>query len=147
MPSILVVDDSEGCRAYLTTLLGRAGYEVHELPNGKSIALFLAFIPVDAIITDLFMPGADGLETIRSVKVLAPETPVIGITGAAWRMDDCYIRAMTALGAAAVLLKPLDGDAVLQAVQQAIAGGVSAQPGDDSVAIGRAAETPVRQRR
>lgn len=121
MPSILVIDDNEGCRAYLNALLSRSGYEVHELANGRSIAAFLAATPVDAIITDLFMPGADGLETIRSVRQLASAVPVIGITGAAWRMDDCYIRAMTILGAAAVLLKPLEGDAVLSALERAIA--------------------------
>jgi DNA-binding NtrC family response regulator len=120
MPSVLVIDDSEGCRAYLTTLLSRAGYHVHELPNGESVAAFLAESPVDAIITDLFMPGADGLDTLRSVKQCAPDVPVIGITGAAWRTDDCYIQAMIVLGAAMVLLKPLDGNALLSALEWAI---------------------------
>jgi DNA-binding NtrC family response regulator len=120
MPCVLVIDDNEGCRAYLNALLSRSGYDVHELPNGRSIEAFLAAIPVDAIITDLFMPGADGLETIRSVRRVAPSVPIIGVTGAAWHVDDCYIRAMTILGAAAVLLKPLDGDAVLSALERAM---------------------------
>jgi DNA-binding NtrC family response regulator len=121
MTSVLVIDDSEGCRAYLTALLSRAGYDVHELSDGRCIAGFLAATEVDAIVTDLFMPGLDGLEILRSVKQLAPDMPVIGITGAVWRADDCYIRAMTALGAATVLLKPLDGDALLLALDRAIA--------------------------
>jgi DNA-binding NtrC family response regulator len=131
MPSVLVIDDNEGCRAYLNALLSRSGYDVHELPDGRSIAAFLAATPVDAIITDLFMPGADGLETIRSVRQVAPRMPIIGITGAAWRMDDCYIRAMTILGAVAVLLKPLEGDAVLSALERAM---VEPPPGESAPA-------------
>jgi CheY-like chemotaxis protein len=128
MLSVLVIEDNEGCRAYLTTLLRRAGYRVHELPNGNGVDAVLSTTSVDAIITDLVMPDADGLETIRNVKRLAPAMPVIGITGAAWGPDDCYIRAMTVLGAAAVLLKPLEGEAVLSALGHALA---SAPSGGD----------------
>jgi DNA-binding NtrC family response regulator len=128
MPSVLVIEDDEGCRAYLTTLLRRAGYRVHELPNGSGVGALLSTAPVDAVITDLVMPEVDGLETIRSVKRLAPALPVIGVTGAAFGPDDCYIRAMTVLGAAAVLLKPLEGEAVLSALGHALASGALGQP-------------------
>jgi len=117
---VLVIDDDEGCRAFLTTLLSCAGYKVHELTNGKDVGVFISAIPVDAIITDLFMPGVDGLETIRVVKELAPSMPVIGVTGAEGASIDCYIRAMTLFGAAAVLLKPFDGDALLSILSEAI---------------------------
>jgi CheY-like chemotaxis protein len=121
MPSVLVIDDSEVCRAYLRTLLERAGYDVHERANGKGVDAFIAATPVDAVITDLVMPGVDGLETIRAVKRLSPFLPVIGITGVACGCDDYHIRAMTLLGATAVLTKPLDPDALLARLGLALA--------------------------
>lgn len=121
MPSVLVIDDDDDYRAFLTTLLSRAGYEVHELANGKDVCAFISVIPIDAIITDLLMPDVDGLETIRAVRELAPSMPVIGITGEVSESTDCYIRAMKLFGAAAVLLKPLDSDALLSILAEAIA--------------------------
>jgi DNA-binding NtrC family response regulator len=121
MASILVIDDSDSCRVFLRDVLTRVGHDVFELADGRRVAAFLAVICVDVIITDLFMPGADGLETIRSVRQHAPAIPVIGIAGAESRVADCYVEAMSLLGAAAVLLKPLDGKAVLLAVDRLIA--------------------------
>lgn len=120
MPRVLVVDDSECFRAYLAELLKRAGYEVHELPDGRCVEAFISVVPFDAVVTDLFMPGADGIETVRTVKRVAPDLPVIGVTGHVPTSHDPCARAMTMFGAEAVLFKPLDAYAFLSILHQAI---------------------------
>jgi len=61
MPSVLVIDVDDDYRGFLTTLLSRAGYEVHELVNGRDVGAFISVIAIDAIITDLLMPESMAL--------------------------------------------------------------------------------------
>ena len=119
MSTILVLDDDDLFRHYLVTLLERAGYKVHALHNGADVRRMLERWRFDAVVTDLYMPHADGLETLRQVREVAPGLPVIGITSA--HHDDPCVRAMTVLGAELVLTKPLDEDMFLAALRRAVA--------------------------
>jgi DNA-binding NtrC family response regulator len=121
LPKILVIDDDESYRAYLSALLARNGYEVCSLRNGRALAETITAEPFDAVITDLFMPDIDGIEILRTVRQVAPSVPVICLTGRgpATLAHDVCKRAMLMLGAAAVLMKPIDGEVLLDALSDA----------------------------
>jgi CheY-like chemotaxis protein len=121
MPKVLVIDDDESFRAYLTTLLARNDYEVRSLSSGRALAETIAAEPFDVIVTDLFMPEVDGIEILRTVRQLAPGVPVIGLTGrgSSTAVHDVCMRAMLMLGAVAVLLKPIEGEVLLDALREA----------------------------
>jgi len=122
MPKILVIDDDELFRLYLTTLLKRGGYEVHVLADGTNAEDIIEAGHFDAIITDLYMPHVDGIEVVRSVKHSNPNLPVIGISGGPMGFRDPCSKAMSLLGADVVLTKPLDSAAFLTILRSAIDG-------------------------
>jgi CheY-like chemotaxis protein len=121
--NVLVIDDDEDYLEYLVVLLTRGGYSAHALRHGRKLAETLRAQPFHAVITDLYMPDVDGIEVLLTIRQLAPALPVIGITGS----SDPSNRAMVALGANAVLSKPVDAADLLAALQQALA---DDSPGD-----------------
>jgi len=120
VPKILVIDDDKDFRHYLVTLLERAGYEVLTLQDGGRAKFTLTAERVDAVVTDLYMPNADGIEIVNLVRQSALAVPVIGISGSGLGTRDPCVEAMKVLGAKAVLMKPLDVAAFLSAVGDAI---------------------------
>ncbi|MDR3641033.1 MAG: hybrid sensor histidine kinase/response regulator [Humidesulfovibrio sp.] len=79
--SLLLVDDEDGIRRVLGLSLADRGYQVRTAANAEqALALFRAE-PTPVVITDIKMPGMDGLELLRALKALDPDTEVILITG------------------------------------------------------------------
>lgn len=80
-PKLLLIDDEEGIRKVLGITLRDAGYEVIIAPDGeKGIELFQRENP-QIVLTDIKMPGLDGMEVLRRIKSISPDTEVIMITG------------------------------------------------------------------
>jgi CheY-like chemotaxis protein len=79
--SILVVDDDPAVRATIALLLERSGHRVAVAADGRTGVAALAAGDVDMLIVDLFMPGMDGIETIREVRKHQPELPIIVMSG------------------------------------------------------------------
>lgn len=78
---ILLVDDEEGIRKVLGITLADIGYEVLSAENGeKALQLFRETSP-PIVLTDIKMPGIDGIEVLQTIKAESPETEVIMITG------------------------------------------------------------------
>jgi len=103
---ILVVDDAEGIRSYLASLLELRGFQVDTAEDGQSaLALLEAGAAPDLIILDVMMPGIDGLETLRRVRARDPEVPVVmlSVVGKAATI----VEAMQ-LGATDYLNKPFE---------------------------------------
>lgn len=79
--SILLVDDEAGIRTVLGIFLADLGYTVHAAQNAEeAIALYRAHCP-PLVLTDIRMPGKDGIALLREIKAENPETEVIMITG------------------------------------------------------------------
>ncbi len=117
---ILVVDDEEGLRAFLRAALTRSGYEVETLKSGAEAIRRLDSeqrMP-DLVITDLAMPGVDGLEVMRHIKTLPVPPAVLMIT--AFASTDTAVEAM-ALGAADYLIKPFKVDELRIVVERTLA--------------------------
>ncbi len=102
--SVLVVDDDEMIREILHDFLVRAGYEAEAAPSGELALAALLRQPRDLVVTDVMMPGMDGLEVLRRVKENWPETEVIVVTGYASLENG--VRAMKE-GAYDFLIKPV----------------------------------------
>lgn len=79
--NILVVDDEEGVRDAFSLLLEQWGHEVHVADGGASALRLLERESFDLVITDLVMPGIDGLEVLRKVRADHPDVPVILLSG------------------------------------------------------------------
>jgi two-component system response regulator RegA len=111
-PSLLVVDDDATLRERLAVAFRRRGYEVRTAgDHDQAIALAQQDSPEFAVV-DLRMPGPSGLELIRDLKAIDPETRIVVLTG--YGSIATTIDAMR-LGAVYYLQKPADADEIIAA--------------------------------
>ncbi len=113
---VLLVDDEEGSREAMAEWLTREGFDVIAAADGES-ATELMFEGVAAVVTDLQMPGVDGLELLRRAKEKAPHSVVILVTGHG--TIDSAVAALKE-GAFDYLTKPVDLRELSQCVRQAL---------------------------
>ena len=119
---VLVVDDDPAVGKVLGKLLAQDGVDSVHVPSAAGALAELARAYFDLVITDLKMPGMDGLELLRTVRGSYPETPVVLITAYGTVPD--AVEAMKA-GALDFILKPFERDDILRVVR-------------DTVTVGRA---------
>jgi DNA-binding NtrC family response regulator len=112
---ILVADDEQNLRRVLAALLRRDGHEVVQATNGQEAIERLA--DVDVVITDLRMPGADGMEVLRTASRNHPHVPVIMIT--AYGSVGQAVEAIKA-GAFDYIEKPFEQESIKLIVEKAI---------------------------
>ena len=115
---VLVVDDDEVLGMSLRDLLRQAGFSCRLAASGTEALALLDEAPVDAVVTDVRMPGMDGMALLERVKERTPEVAVVMIT--AHGSVPLAVRAMQ-LGAADFILKPFDREEVLRSVEKAVA--------------------------
>jgi excisionase family DNA binding protein len=116
-PRVLVVDDEATIRDLLSKTLALAEYDVDLAPDGRSALERLRIIPYDLLITDLKMPGVDGLAVIREARRLKADIPVIIITG--FSTEASAIEAVN-LGVSGYLTKPFRVPRVLAVAAKAL---------------------------
>lgn len=114
---ILMVDDETNMRALFTKILGKEGYQVETAPSGEEAVKFLEKEQVDLVISDLKMQGMDGVQLLRKVKEILPDTPFILLT--AFGTVDSAVAAMKE-GACDYLTKPVNNDEVKMVVKKAL---------------------------
>lgn len=100
---ILLIDDEKIALLNLTHVLEQEGYRVTACLDGESGLQAMQQTPFDLVLTDLCMPGIDGMEVLQHIKATTPDVPVIMITGHA--SLDSAINAMKA-GAYHYIAKP-----------------------------------------
>jgi len=105
-PSILIVDDEPLIRQALVRALSGEGYELLQAPSGIEALEILKKRSVDLILSDLVMPGMDGLELLRNARQVRPEALRIVLTGHADL--DMAVRAINDGAVYRFLLKPWD---------------------------------------
>jgi len=116
-PRILVVDDEANIRDLLAKTLALAEYDVDLAPDGRAALDRLRLIPYDLLITDLKMPGVDGLTVIKEARRLKPDIPVIIITG--FSSEASAIEAVN-IGVSGYLTKPFRVPRVLSVAARAL---------------------------
>ena len=105
-PRVLIVDDAEGMRAYLTSLFEARGFDVDTCDEGRrALALLENGANPDVVVLDVMMPGTDGITTLAEIRKVWPKLPVlmVSVVGKATTI----VRAMQ-LGAADYLTKPFE---------------------------------------
>jgi CheY-like chemotaxis protein len=121
---ILIVDDDSAVQMTIRLLLERAGHSVVVAGDGrKGLAVFEAG-DFDLLFLDIFMPGMDGLETMRLVHQRRPLTPIIVISGNPVLEPGSgpdFLRMAGKLGAVRSLQKPFKPAALLAAVASCLA--------------------------
>ena len=126
-PLILLVDDDERLRERLSQALVRRGYAVRSAGNyDEALAIARQTSPELAVV-DLNMPGPSGLELLRALMELDPETRIVVLTG--YGSIATTIDAMR-LGAVYYLQKPADAEEILAAFARAEAPPLDAAPGE-----------------
>lgn len=115
--SILVVDDEKGQREILKTILQGEGYDVVTAPNAREALKAFQEGFFDAILTDLKMPGGDGIHLLTGILKEKPGASVVIMT--AHGTIDSAVEAMK-LGAFDYLTKPLERDELVVVVKKAV---------------------------
>ncbi len=116
MARILVIDDDGQVRTLLRMILEREGHEVVEAPDGNVGIELYRKEPADVVITDIFMPEKEGLETIMDLRLEYPEVKLIAISGGGHLKPHEYLVMARKLGARLTLTKPFERDGLLEAV-------------------------------
>jgi DNA-binding NtrC family response regulator len=114
---ILIIDDEPKMRHILRIILEEAGYSIKEAQNGMEALEILSRHPCGVVFTDLKMEGMDGVEVLRKVKGLHPETPVVVLT--AFGSIESAVEAMNE-GALDYITKPFEEDKILITVERSL---------------------------
>ena len=108
---VLVADDEEGIRTFLAETLERAGHEVTQVADGDAAVRATRVEPFDVVLTDLRMPGTDGMAVVRTVRTEQPDVEVIVLT--AFGDVTTAVEAMK-LGAFDYLEKPVSSPTAIR---------------------------------
>ncbi len=114
---ILVVDDDEGVRQVLGQSLKESGYVATSVDSGEKAVATLREGSFDLVILDMVLPRVDGLEVLKEITALRPETPVVMITG--YASVETAIKAMK-MGAVDYVVKPFRMEEVELVVGRAL---------------------------
>ncbi len=108
MKKILVIDDDPNMRRLLSRTLVALGHEIKVAENGEEgVACCLEWSP-DAVLTDIYMPDQDGLETIKKIRAHISGDRIIAMSGGGSIGHMDVLRCARLMGAKYVLTKPFD---------------------------------------
>jgi DNA-binding NtrC family response regulator len=122
MARILVIDDQEPIRRIVRRALEQNGHEVYDASDGEIGMEILESQSFDLVVTDIFMPGQDGIVTLREIRKRFPAVKVIVISGgdSTGLMD--LRQDAELLGAVSTLQKPFNAREIMDKVRDALAG-------------------------
>jgi CheY-like chemotaxis protein len=120
MATILIIDDNDDLRDTLVVLLEDEGYTTFVAHDGQSGVRMFDKTRPDLVLTDIIMPDADGIETIRQIRRLDPTARIVAMSGRSLIGNDYYLRMAKTLGAAEILPKPFEPDRLMRAVERCL---------------------------
>jgi len=128
MTKVIVIDDEEDIRITLKEVFRRAGFEVEVASNGNEGMNLLREHGADLVITDIIMPGSDGVETAHNIRTEFPKTKIIVMSGGgnaaplgyepAAITTTAYLASAAAIGADLTLTKPFDREELIKAAKE-----------------------------
>ena len=128
MTKVIVIDDEEDIRIVLKEIFARAGFEVEVASNGNEGMDLLRKHGADLVITDVIMPGSNGVETAHNIRTEFPETKIIVMSGGgnaaslgyepAAITTTAYLASAAAIGADLTLTKPFDRGELIKAAKE-----------------------------
>jgi len=108
LPAVLVADDEEDLRTFLSRFLADAGFSVHVAADGAQALELIGRVRLDAVVTDLEMPNVNGFEVVRHLRS-NPRYANLGIVILSGQDDRESVERGLELGADDYLLKPFSG--------------------------------------
>jgi CheY-like chemotaxis protein len=115
---VLVVDDNADARNSIRMLLEMEGFAVCVAANGREAIEIHRRAPVDIVLTDIFMPEKDGIETIQEIRAGNPSVQIAVISGSQKaRLEPLKVVARE-LGVSSFLLKPVDPRVLIDTVKE-----------------------------
>jgi CheY-like chemotaxis protein len=120
MAKVLLIDDDKLMGETTERMLARSGHSVVRVANGALGVESFGSVQPDLVITDIVMPEQDGIETITQLLTLAPELPILAISGGGRTGNAVFLVAAKQAGAREVLAKPYRLDALLAAVDRCL---------------------------
>lgn len=116
---ILFVDDEKPILRAIERLFFDSGYEVLTVENGEAALRVLASAPVDVVVSDIRMPGMDGHQFLRKVKILHPETTRLILSG--YADESAILNSIMDGSSNLYLLKPWDGQDIREKIARIFA--------------------------
>lgn len=121
MASILLIEDNVDFRTVLCIALRQMGHQVEEASEGeRGLELYEAG-RFDVVITDLIMPGQEGIETITRLVKKHPSAKIIAMSGGGRSSPESYLKMARRLGAKQILTKPFTMEELGAAIDQMLA--------------------------
>ena len=124
MANILIADDDDAVQQIIKILLQRSGHQVTGANDGRTALKVFRESEFDLLIVDIFMPGMDGLETMKQVHEYRPSVPIIVISGhgfsARYATSPDFLTMATKLGAACSLQKPFKSAVLLENIARCL---------------------------
>ena len=117
--SVLVIEDDDNFRRFLSELLVVSGFRVLQASSGKEGIQCYQQDKPDLVITDIVMPGTDGLDVISKIKALSPHTPIVAMADLQNKPHkQSFLSLAVTRGADAVLAKPFSIDSLRETLQR-----------------------------
>lgn len=116
MADILIIDDDAGIRRLLGAALAKVGHSVRVASDGAEGVAEYRARPADIVITDVYMPRQDGIETIQQLREEFPQSRILAISGGAMQGTTAPLRDAELFGANATLAKPFTMERLVGAV-------------------------------
>ncbi|MFI5280039.1 MAG: response regulator [Gemmatimonadales bacterium] len=117
---VLVVDDDTPLRHAIVKTLTRAGYLTVEAASGQEAIECYRVAPADLVLTDIYMPGTDGVEAIIRLRAEFPDLRVVAMSGGGHMAKEGVLDLATRLGARGTLEKPVGTEALLEMIRTAL---------------------------
>ncbi len=117
---ILIIDDDEDIRDILREVMESAGYHADIAEDGTRGMRLQKQEPYHLIITDIIMPGKEGIETILELKSNFRDLKIIAISGGGRISGDDYLNIARKIGADRVLTKPFSNNEIVEQVRELI---------------------------
>jgi DNA-binding NtrC family response regulator len=120
MARILILDDDNQLRTAIRRMLQEGGHQVIEAREGREAIRMYRQMPVDLFLSDIFMPGKEGLETIRELHEAYPHLRILAMSGGGFDGKVDMLPLAKHLGARGTLRKPFDKNTLLALVEEVL---------------------------
>ena len=130
MARILIIDDNELVREIIQDLLEEEGHKTLLASEGTEGLKLLDKFDADIVITDILMPGQEGIETIQELRFRKPKTKIIAISGGGTRFGVSFLEMAEKLGADVTLSKPIDASLLVESVERLLQDIQSSEQGE-----------------
>jgi len=112
--TVLIIDDEKSIRDVLVTFFEESGYNVLTASDGREGITAFEENPTDLVITDIVMPRAEGIGTIRQIRKMSKIVKIIAMTG----YIDTYLKEAVILGADDSINKPFNPDELMAVIDR-----------------------------